>query len=107
MSITKSSLSENVNCVMEIVINGLTKEDIDKGIRESLIAISKSKYKICKRPRDQKMRRTLSSSVHQKNCASPPSPVVVPCNRGSTDSLRKKPKNFRWTGSGVGFQIRD
>ena len=36
---------KSVNCVMEIVINGLTKEDIDKGIRESLIAISKSKYK--------------------------------------------------------------
>jgi hypothetical protein len=30
---------------MEIVVNGLTKEDIDKAIRESLIAISKSKYK--------------------------------------------------------------
>ena len=30
---------------MEIVINGLTEGDIDKGIRESLIAISKSKYK--------------------------------------------------------------
>ena len=30
---------------MEIVINGLTKEDIEKAIRESLIAISKSPYK--------------------------------------------------------------
>ena len=43
--ITGSKLHKSVNCVMEIVINGLTKEDIDKGIRESLIAISKSKYK--------------------------------------------------------------
>ena len=43
--ITGSKLHKSVNCVMEIVINGLTKGDIDKGIRESLIAISKSKYK--------------------------------------------------------------
>ena len=43
--ITGSKLSEDVNCVMEIVINGLTKEDIDNGIRESLVAISKSKYR--------------------------------------------------------------
>ena len=43
--ITGSKLSKNVNCVMEIVINGLTKEDIDNGIRESLVAISKSKYR--------------------------------------------------------------
>jgi formylmethanofuran--tetrahydromethanopterin N-formyltransferase len=43
--ITGSKLHKSVNCVMEIVINGLTKEDIDKGIRESLVAISKSKYK--------------------------------------------------------------
>ena len=43
--ITGSKLHKSVNCVMEIVINGLSKEDIDKGIRESLIAISKSKYK--------------------------------------------------------------
>ena len=35
------------------------------------------------------------------------SPVVVPCNRGSTHSPRKKPENFRRTGSGVGFQKRD
>ena len=43
--ITDSKLHKSVNSVMEIVINGLTKEDIDKGIRESLIAISKSKYR--------------------------------------------------------------
>ncbi len=43
--ITGSKLHKSVNCVMEIVINGLTRDDIDKGIRESLIAISKSKYK--------------------------------------------------------------
>ena len=43
--ITGSKLSKDVSAVMEIVINGLTKEDIDKAIRESLIAISKSKYK--------------------------------------------------------------
>ncbi len=43
--ITGSKLSKSVNSVMEIVINGLTKEDIDKAIRESIIAISKSPYK--------------------------------------------------------------
>ena len=43
--ITGSKLHKSVNCVMEIVINALTRDDIDKGIRESLIAISKSKYK--------------------------------------------------------------
>ena len=43
--ITGSKLHKSVNCVMEIVINGLSKEDIEKGIRESLLAISKSKYK--------------------------------------------------------------
>tara|TARA_Y100000768_G_C23977441_1_gene683826 strand:- start:387 stop:1283 length:897 start_codon:yes stop_codon:yes gene_type:complete len=43
--ITGSKLDKSVNSVMEIVINGLTKEDIDKAIRESIIAISKSPYK--------------------------------------------------------------
>ena len=43
--ITNSKLDKSVNSVMEIVINGLTKEDIEKAIRESLIAISKSPYK--------------------------------------------------------------
>ena len=42
--ITGSKLNKNVNCVMEIVINGLSADDINKGIKESLIAISKSKY---------------------------------------------------------------
>ena len=42
--ITGSKLNKNVNCVMEIVINGLSAEDINKGIKKSLIAISKSKY---------------------------------------------------------------
>jgi len=39
--ITNSKLDKSVNSVMEIVINGLTKEDIDKAIRHSIIAISK------------------------------------------------------------------
>ena len=43
--ITNSKLDKSVNSVMEIVINGLTKEDIDKAIRESIIAISKSPYR--------------------------------------------------------------
>ncbi len=43
--ITNSKLDKSVNSVMEIVINGLTKEDIDKAIRESIIAISKSPFK--------------------------------------------------------------
>ncbi len=43
--ITGSKLNKNVNCVMEIVINGLTREDIDKGIRKSLVGISNSKYR--------------------------------------------------------------
>ncbi len=43
--ITGSKLDKSVNSVMEIVINGLTKEDIDKAIKESIIAISKSPYK--------------------------------------------------------------
>tara|TARA_B100001113_G_scaffold339213_1_gene322118 strand:+ start:2721 stop:3617 length:897 start_codon:yes stop_codon:yes gene_type:complete len=43
--ITNSKLDKSVNSVMEIVINGLTKEDIDKAIKESIIAISKSPYK--------------------------------------------------------------
>jgi len=42
--ITGSKLNKSVNCVMEIVINGLSAEDINKGIKKSLIAISKSKY---------------------------------------------------------------
>ena len=43
--ITNSKLDKSVNSVMEIVINGLTKEDIDRAIRESIIAISKSPYR--------------------------------------------------------------
>lgn len=43
--ITQSNLDSNVSAVMEIVINGLTRDDINKAIKESLIAISKSKYK--------------------------------------------------------------
>ena len=43
--ITNSKLDKSVNSVMEIVINGLTKEDIDKAIRKSIIAISKSPYR--------------------------------------------------------------
>ena len=43
--ITGSKLSSKVSAVMEIVINGLTKEDIDLAIKKSLIAISKSVYK--------------------------------------------------------------
>ena len=43
--ITDSKLKATVSSVMEIVINGLTAEDINKAIRESIIAISKSRYK--------------------------------------------------------------
>ena len=43
--ITGSKLNSKISAVMEIVINGLTKEDIDLAIKKSLIAISKSVYK--------------------------------------------------------------
>jgi len=44
-SFTKSTLSENVNCVMEIVINGLTSEDISLATKKCIESISKSKIK--------------------------------------------------------------
>ena len=44
-SITKSSLANNVNCVMEIVINGLHEKDISLAIRKSIQAIADSKIK--------------------------------------------------------------
>ena len=44
-SFTKSSLSENVNCVMEIVINGLTFEDISLATKKCIESISKSTIK--------------------------------------------------------------
>ena len=44
-SITKSSLANNVNCVMEIVINGLDEKDISLAIRKSIQAIADSKIK--------------------------------------------------------------
>ena len=44
-SITKSSLANNVNCVMEIVINGLNEKDISLAIRKSIQAIAGSNIK--------------------------------------------------------------
>jgi formylmethanofuran--tetrahydromethanopterin N-formyltransferase len=44
-SITKSSLANNVNCVMEIVINGLDEKDISLAIKKSIQAIAKSNIK--------------------------------------------------------------
>ena len=44
-SLTNSSLSKNVSCVMEIVINGLTFDDIHIAIRKCIESISKSKIK--------------------------------------------------------------
>ena len=44
-SITKSTLPANVNCVMEIVINGLTFDDINEAIKTSIQSISKMKIK--------------------------------------------------------------
>ena len=40
-SLTESSLPKNVNCVMEIVINGLTFDDIHIAIRKCIESISK------------------------------------------------------------------
>ena len=44
-SLTKSSLSEKVNCVMEIVINGLTFEDISLATKKCIESISKTTIK--------------------------------------------------------------
>ena len=44
-SLTNSSLPQNVNCVMEIVINGLTSEDIIIATKRCIESISKSKAK--------------------------------------------------------------
>ena len=44
-SITKSSLANNVNCVMEIVINGLHEKDISLAIKKSIQAIAGSNIK--------------------------------------------------------------
>ncbi len=44
-SITKSDLPKSVSCVMEIVINGLTSDDISAAICKSIKAISQSKIK--------------------------------------------------------------
>ena len=44
-SITNSNLPSTVNCVMEIVINGLTFEDIDLAIKNSIQSICKLKIK--------------------------------------------------------------
>ena len=44
-SLTNSSLPQNVNCVMEIVINGLTSEDIIIATKKCIESISKSKAK--------------------------------------------------------------
>ena len=44
-SITKSDLPKSVSCVMEIVINGLTSDDISAAIYKSIKAISQSKIK--------------------------------------------------------------
>ena len=44
-SITKSSLANNVNCVMEIVINGLDEKDISLAIKKSIQAIAGSNIK--------------------------------------------------------------
>ena len=44
-SITKSTLAHDVNCVMEIVINGLSATDINIAIKKCIQSISKSKIK--------------------------------------------------------------
>ena len=41
----ETQLNENVGCVMEIVINGLTRTDIESAMKESIYAIEKSKIK--------------------------------------------------------------
>ena len=42
-NIVKSKLSKKIGCVMEIVINGLTRNDIEIAIRTAIQAISKTK----------------------------------------------------------------
>ncbi len=44
-SITNSTLANDVSCVMEIVINGLSATDISKAIKKCIQSISKSKIK--------------------------------------------------------------
>ena len=44
-SLTNSNLKDSVNCVMEIVINGLTANDISIAMKECITSISKSKIK--------------------------------------------------------------
>ena len=44
-SLTNSILAKDVNCVMEIVINGLSSEDISLATRRCIDSISKSKIK--------------------------------------------------------------
>jgi len=44
-SITGSTLANDVNCVMEIVINGLSETDINIAIKKCIQSISKSKIK--------------------------------------------------------------
>lgn len=44
-SMTNSTLPKNVSCVMEIVINGLTYEDISSAINKCIKSISQSKIK--------------------------------------------------------------
>ena len=44
-NITKSNLTSKTNCVLEIVINGLTENDINNAIKISINAIAKSKIK--------------------------------------------------------------
>ena len=44
-SVTESNLPSDVNCVMEIVINGLTFDDINEAIKKSIQSISKLKIK--------------------------------------------------------------
>ena len=42
-NVVKSKLSKNVGCVMEIVINGLTRSDIEIAMRTTIKAISRTK----------------------------------------------------------------
>jgi len=44
-NITKSNLTSKVNCVLEIVVNGLTETDISNAIKTSIDAIAKLKIK--------------------------------------------------------------
>ena len=45
-SITKSTLPANVNCVMEIVINGLTFDDINEAIKTSIQSVLHGFYEL-------------------------------------------------------------